>query len=44
MAVNHGETDAVVPGHGVELLTGERVADGLPVPAGEVRVLKENPR
>ncbi|GID93085.1 beta-galactosidase [Amorphoplanes digitatis] len=44
IAVNHGETDAVVPGHGVELLTGERVADGLPVPAGEVRVLKENPR
>jgi beta-galactosidase len=44
IAVNHGETDAVVPGHGVELLTGERVADGLEVPAGEVRVLRENPR
>ncbi|MET8152832.1 beta-galactosidase [Actinoplanes sp. NPDC049668] len=44
IAVNHGKTDAVLPGHGVELLTGERVADGLPVPAGEVRVLKENPR
>lgn len=44
IAINHGETDAVVPGRGVELLTGERVADGLDVPAGEVRVLKENPR
>ncbi|MEU7908045.1 beta-galactosidase [Actinoplanes sp. NPDC049118] len=44
VAINHGETDAVVPGNGVELLTGERVADGLPVPAGEVRVLRENPR
>ncbi|MEU4220465.1 beta-galactosidase [Actinoplanes sp. NPDC026623] len=44
IAINHGETGAVLPGHGVELLTGERVADGLEVPAGEVRVLRENPR
>ena len=40
IAINHGQSDAVVPGDGVELLTGDPVAGGLPVPAGSVRVLR----
>jgi beta-galactosidase len=44
IVVNHSDhVDAVVPGAGVELLTGEPVADGLPVPAGTVRVLRSDP-
>jgi beta-galactosidase len=40
IAINHGQSDVVVPGDGVELLTGDPVADGLEVPAGSVRVLR----
>jgi beta-galactosidase len=40
IAINHGDADAVVPGAGVELTTGDRVADGLTVPAGSVRILR----
>jgi beta-galactosidase len=40
IVINHGQSDAVVPGDGVELLTGDPVAGRLPVPAGSVRVLR----
>jgi beta-galactosidase len=40
IAINHGSSEVVVPGAGVELLTGDVVADGLPVPAGSFRVLR----
>jgi beta-galactosidase len=40
IAINHGRSDVVVPGDGVDLLTGDPVADGLPVPAGSVRILR----
>jgi len=43
IAINHGDVDAVVPGTGVELTTGDRVADGLTVPAGTVRILRDHP-
>ncbi|MFF5565712.1 beta-galactosidase [Streptomyces sp. NPDC012623] len=41
-AVNHTATDAKVPlpAHGTELLTGERAAGRLGVPAGAVRVVR----
>lgn len=41
-AINHTETDAKVPldAHGTELLTGERAAGRLSVPAGAVRVVR----
>ncbi|WP_181804699.1 beta-galactosidase [Streptomyces shenzhenensis] len=41
-AVNHTVTDAKVPleAHGTELLTGERAAGRLAVPAGSVRVVR----
>lgn len=41
-AVNHSESDAKVPlaAHGTELLTGERAAGRLAVPAGAVRVVR----
>ncbi|WP_369227433.1 beta-galactosidase [Streptomyces sp. R39] len=41
-AVNHTATDAKVPleAHGTELLTGERAAGRLAVPAGAVRVVR----
>lgn len=41
-AINHGDTDAKVPHPtpGTELLTGERSAGHLAVPAGAVRVLR----
>ncbi|MDX3227684.1 beta-galactosidase [Streptomyces sp. ME19-01-6] len=41
-AINHGDTDAKVPQtvSGTELLTGERSAGHLAVPAGAVRVLR----
>ena len=41
-AVNHTGTDAKVPleAHGTELLTGERAAGRLAVPAGTVRVVR----
>ncbi|MEU9239106.1 beta-galactosidase [Streptomyces sp. NPDC048385] len=41
-AVNHTATDAKVPleAHGTELLTGERAAGRLAVPAGTVRVVR----
>ncbi|MDR7273360.1 beta-galactosidase [Catenuloplanes atrovinosus] len=43
IALNHTESDATVPGSGVELLTGEPCADGVVVPAGAVRVLRTTP-
>ncbi|ALV37486.1 beta-galactosidase [Streptomyces sp. CdTB01] len=41
-AINHTATDAKVPleAHGTELLTGERAAGRLEVPAGAVRVVR----
>ncbi|MFG2648183.1 beta-galactosidase [Streptomyces sp. NPDC048436] len=41
-AINHTESDAKVPldAHGTELLTGERAAGRLAVPAGAVRVVR----
>ncbi|MFE5030859.1 beta-galactosidase [Streptomyces sp. NPDC056683] len=41
-AINHTATDAKVPleAHGTELLTGERAAGRLAVPAGAVRVVR----
>ncbi|MFI9582006.1 beta-galactosidase [Streptomyces sp. NPDC052236] len=41
-AINHTEADAKIPldAHGTELLTGERAAGRLAVPAGTVRVVK----
>ncbi|MGW6055627.1 beta-galactosidase [Streptomyces sp. NPDC055189] len=41
-AINHSESDAKVPldAHGTELLTGERAAGRLAVPAGAVRVVR----
>jgi beta-galactosidase len=41
-AINHSATDAKVPleAHGTELLTGERAAGHLAVPAGAVRVVR----
>ncbi|MFG3294079.1 beta-galactosidase [Streptomyces sp. NPDC048179] len=41
-AINHTATDAKVPleAHGTELLTGERAAGRLAVPAGTVRVVR----
>ncbi|MBW8794520.1 MAG: beta-galactosidase [Streptomyces sp.] len=41
-AINHTATDAKVPleSHGTELLTGERAAGRLAVPAGTVRVVR----
>jgi beta-galactosidase len=42
IAINHTDRDATVPGQGVELLTGAFHAGELPVPAGEVRVLRES--
>ncbi|WP_329071608.1 beta-galactosidase [Streptomyces sp. NBC_01429] len=41
-AINHSDTDAKValPAHGTELLTGERAAGRLGVPAGAVRVVR----
>ncbi|MFI6206274.1 beta-galactosidase [Streptomyces sp. NPDC051041] len=41
-AINHTASDAEVPleAHGTELLTGERAADRLTVPAGAVRVVR----
>ena len=44
IAINHGQSDVVVPGDGVDLLSGEPVAGGLPVPAGSVRVLRRGNR
>ncbi|MEU6762213.1 beta-galactosidase [Streptomyces sp. NPDC046853] len=40
--INHSESDAKVPldAHGTELLTGERAAGRLAVPAGAVRVVR----
>ncbi|NLT54673.1 MAG: beta-galactosidase [Actinomycetales bacterium] len=40
--VNHGPVDTTVPGGGVDLLTGERWADGVRVPAGGVTVVRED--
>ncbi|MCA2211887.1 beta-galactosidase [Jidongwangia harbinensis] len=42
IAVNHGDTDATVPGSGVELISGAPVAGGFRVSAGGVRVLHES--
>jgi beta-galactosidase len=41
-AINHSESDAKVPldTHGTELLTGDRAAGRLPVPAGAVRIVR----
>jgi beta-galactosidase len=41
-AINHTEADAKIPldAHGTELLTGERAAGRLAVPAGTVRVVR----
>ncbi|NYI06907.1 beta-galactosidase [Allostreptomyces psammosilenae] len=42
-AINHTAEDATVPGSGTELFTGAECAGVLPVPAGEVRVLRTAP-
>lgn len=39
--INHGADEVVVPGDGTEVLTGESVSRSLSVPAGAVRVLRE---
>ena len=38
-ALNHGESDATVPGSGVDLLDGSRFSDMITVPAGSVRAI-----
>jgi beta-galactosidase len=40
IAINHTDRDAVVPGRGDELLNGATCPGELPVPAGEVRILR----
>jgi beta-galactosidase len=40
VAINHGDRDVELPGAGKELLTGAPCHGFLPVPAGEVRVLR----
>ena len=40
-AINHGQSDATVPGPGTDLLTGESFTGAVLVPAGGVRVLRE---
>nr|MDT0661422.1 beta-galactosidase [Micromonospora sp. DSM 115978] len=40
VAINHGDREARLPASGVELLTGAACDGSLPVPAGEVRVLR----
>ena len=43
--VNHTDTDRVVPGvEGTELTTGAAVTGDVPVPAGDVRVVRESGR
>ncbi|WP_460723098.1 beta-galactosidase [Microbacterium aureliae] len=39
--INHGADDVTVPASGIELLTGEAAGDGLTVPGGAVRVIRE---
>lgn len=39
--INHGAADALVPARGAELVTGAEAAGSLAVPAGEVRVVRE---
>jgi beta-galactosidase len=39
--INHGEEEAEVPVHGVELVTGRELAGDLQVPAGGVAVVRE---
>ena len=40
VAINHSDRDVELPGAGKELLTGAPCHGLLPVPAGEVRVLR----
>ncbi|MEV7609759.1 beta-galactosidase [Microbacterium sp. NPDC089320] len=40
--LNHGSTDAVVPAHGVDLLTGESADGRFALPAGAVAVIRES--
>jgi beta-galactosidase len=42
IVINHGDTDALVPGTGVELTTGASVPGSLRVPAGAVRILSSS--
>jgi beta-galactosidase len=39
-AINHGQSEAVTAGSGVDLLTGESLIGSIAVPAGGVRVLR----
>ena len=39
--INHTMSDAALDAHGIELLTGERVHSTLSIPAGQVRVIKQ---
>ena len=41
--INHGDTDVEVSAAGVELVTGADIASTLRVPAGAVRVIREDP-
>ncbi|MCM3695408.1 beta-galactosidase [Microbacterium oleivorans] len=39
--INHGETDVRVDSDGLDLVTGAEVAGGITVPAGAVRIIRE---
>ena len=41
--INHGDTDIEIPGTGHEIVTHTRIGSTLRVPAGAVRVLREEP-
>jgi beta-galactosidase len=41
VAINHTDTDVVLPVEGVELISGVDTSGGLPVPAGGVAVVRE---
>ena len=41
--INHGDTDIEIPGTGHEIVTQTRISSTLRVPAGAVRVLREEP-
>lgn len=41
-AINHGEREAVIAASGVDLVGGERVAAPVVIPAGAVRIIRED--